>query len=303
MLTSMTGFGRAERTLTPSGRAVVEIRAVNHRFLEIEIRLPEGFQILEEEIRAQVARQLQRGQVRVSASLKASELVSPIEFNLQQARRYMKQLRQMERALGMRNSVTLEQVLSLPQVVKVAEKTHPSDRHRRAIQQAVEQALDRLVQMRRQEGARLQRALLTEIGSFQRWVAKIRRKAPRIHRQAQRRLAKRIGQLLRGTPAHAISSASVLAEAGVLAQAADVSEELARIDSHIRAMTRVAHGEATGPSRKPFSAGRTMDFLAQELQREVNTLGTKLRDPTVVQYVVAMKGQIEKLKEQAANLE
>lgn len=299
----MTGFGRAEVSIPPSGRAVVEIRAVNHRFLEVETRLPEGFQSWEEEVRTRVSRQLRRGQVRVSVSLKGSETLLPVEFNSAQARRYLKQLRQLERALGLRDAVTLELLMGLPQVMTAADREHPSTRQWPRVERAVEQALVHLVRMRRQEGARLQRVLLTEIRTLARLTGKVKRSAPMIHRQAQKKLAKRMETLLQSSPAPAVSRSSVLAEAGTLAQASDVSEELARIDSHLTALTKTAQGEPAGTGPKSSSPGRTIDFLAQELQREVNTLGTKLRNGTVIQCVVAMKGQIEKLREQAANLE
>lgn len=300
MLTSMTGFGRTEVSLLTgrqvSGRVVVEIRSVNHRFLEIETRLPEGFQSLEEEVRALVGRHLRRGQVRVSVSLKWSETLVPVEFSTAQALRYLKQLRALERAVGLRDTVTLEMLIGLPQVMKTADREPPSGKRWRIVRGAVEQALAHLVRMRRQEGARLQRALLAEMGTLAQLSGKIRRRAPVIHRNVQKRLARRIETLLRGSPAPKMSHSAVLAEAGTAAQAADVSEELARIGSHLSALTKAMQASVSNP-------GRTIDFLAQELQREVNTLGTKLRDGAVVHCVVAMKGQIEKLREQAANLE
>lgn len=296
MLASMTGFGRSEAVLPSSGRVVVEIRSVNHRFLEIETRFPEGFQSLEEDVRAMVGRHLRRGQVRVSVSLKWNESLPPVVFDAAQARRYLKQLRRLERTLGLRDAVTMDLLIGLPQVMTAVDRTHPSTRQWPLIERAVEQALARLVRMRRQEGARLQRALLTEIGTLTRLTGKVRRSAPAIHRNAQKRLARRIETLLRGSPAPKINHSTVLAEAGAVAQASDVSEELARIGSHLTALTKAAQAQVSNP-------GRTIDFLAQEMQREVHTLGTKLRDGDIVQCVVAMKGQIEKLREQAANLE
>lgn len=296
MLTSMTGFGRAEAALSPSGRVVAEIRSVNHRFLEMEIRVPEGFQVWEEALKSLVGRQLCRGQVRISIAIKRGETQPPVEFDLPQAGRYLKQLHRLEKGLNLTDAVTLQLLLGLPQVMKAADREHPSARQWPQVARAVEQALARLVRMRRQEGARLQKVLRAEIGTLRRLAAKAQQAAPEVYRQAQKRLAQRMETLLRNTAAPAISRSSVLAEAGVLAQAADVSEELARIDSHLSALSRAASASVSSP-------GRTIDFLAQELQREVNTLGTKLRDTTVVECVVAMKGQIEKLREQAANLE
>ncbi len=303
-LASMTGFGRAEVSIPPSGRIVAEIRSVNHRFLEVETRIPEGFQAWEDDVRVLVGRSLRRGQIRVSVSLKGSEMAPPVEFDAAQAARYLKQLRGLERRLGLKQAVTLEFLLGLPQVIKAADRAHPSARQWPAVEKAIEQALAHLVRMRRREGSRLQRALLSEIAALDRLAAQARRAAPAVFRQAQKRLAKRIDALVRGSAAPAASQSAVLAEAAALAQASDVSEELARIDSHLVALTKAARGETAQTGIKNGSSpGRTIDFLAQELQREVNTLGTKLRDEAVVTCVVAMKGQIEKLREQSANLE
>ena len=305
MITSMTGFGRAEAALPPAGRVVVEIRSVNHRFLEVETRLPEGFQSWEDEIRTRIARRLRRGQVRVSVSLKWSKVLPPVEFNAGQARCYLTQLRKMERTLGLRDAVTLDLLIGLPQVMVAANRTNPSGWQWPRVERVVDQALSQLIRMRQQEGARLQKALLTEIRTLSRFAGQVSRSVPEIHRQAQKRLAQRIETMLRSTQAPAANPAAILAEAGMLVQAADISEELARLDSHLNALTRATQGGIVGAETagKPPSLGRTIDFLAQELQREVNTLGTKLRDSGVIQCVVAMKGQIEKLREQAANLE
>lgn len=305
MITSMTGFGRAEAALPPAGRVAVEIRSVNHRFLEIETRLPEGFQAWEDEVRGLVARRLRRGQVRVAVSLQRNETLPPVEFDAGQARRYLKQLRKLEQSVGLRNAVTLEFLIGLPQVMVAANRTHPAGRQWPWVERAVDQALSQLLRMRQQEGARLQKALLTEIRTLGRFAGKVSRNVPEIQRQAQKRLAQRIETMLRGTRAPGASQAAVLAEAGMLVQASDISEELARLDSHLKALMRVTRGEPIGAEAagKSSGPGRTIDFLAQELQREVNTLGTKLRDSGVIQCVVAMKGQIEKLREQAANLE
>lgn len=288
---------------------MVEIRSVNHRFLEVECRVPEGLQAFEEAIRSQVSGAFRRGQVRVSVSLKATQELPAVELDAAVARRYVAQLRGLKRRLGISGDVTLEMLLGLPQVVSVSERNRvPSARLWAEVRKGVGLALVEAARMRRREGARLQRALERLLRGFVRLHARIRRRAPLVQRQMERRLAQRICVMLRGAgQGQAVSDRrAVLTEAASLVQATDVSEEMDRLESHLEALRHAVRG---GNKRVPqkgsaqSSPGRTIDFLAQELQREVNTLGTKLRDGAVVRAVVDFKGQIEKLREQAANLE
>lgn len=297
MLISMTGFGRAEAPLPPAGRIGVEVRSVNHRFLEVEVRLPEGLQAFEDAARAAIARRIRRGQVRVSVSLQRSAGSSPVVFQTALARRYLQELRRLQRQLKLPGTIGLETVLALPQVVSIAERDPLSAKQWPAVDRAIQQAVSEMIRMRSQEGMRLRRELLRLAGSMERLTAQVRRRVPEFQKQAQKRLAGRVERALRSAaPELAQNPAAILAEAASLIQASDVSEELARLDSHGVALKKTLFDPAA-------SAGRTIDFLAQEMHREVNTLGTKLRDPSVLRCVVAMKGQIEKLREQAANVE
>jgi len=286
----------------------VEIRSVNHRFLEIECRLPEGLQGFEEAIRGKVAAVFRRGQVKVSVSVKGSQEAPEVEFDTALARRYLARLRKLKRRLGVPGDVTLPLLLGLPQIVSVGErKSIPGERLWAGVRKGVDQALEEALRMRRREGGRLQRALERLLYGLARLHAAVRRRAPAVQRQMERRLARRIEMLLRAARQGRAASErnAVLAEAASIVQGSDVSEELDRVDSHLEALRQAIRGRVKGVSQSSAqsSPGRTLDFLAQELQREVNTLGTKLRDNAVVRAVVDFKGQIEKLREQAANLE
>ncbi len=291
MLTSMTGFGRAQVSLPPAGRAVVEIHTLNHRFLEVECRLPDGFQGLEESIRGMVARNIQRGRVRISLILKARIPKIPVVFQADVARQYVSQLRGFQRKLGIPGGVTLEMILALPQVVAAPERDSLPTQAWPLLKSGVSQALTRVVKMRRQEGKHLRQGLSHLIQTLGRLSLKVKHRLPLIQGRLKEKLTSRIQAL-----APAADPRAMVAEVAGFVQATDVSEELARIESHLAALRRAVEGQVDSP-------GRTMDFLAQELHREVNTLGTKLRDGVVVGWVVAMKNQIEKLREQAANVE
>ena len=287
----MTGFGRAEVPCPANGKAVVEIQTLNHRFLEVECRLPEGFQGREEAIRSMVGQAIRRGRVKVSVTLKGRERSAPVVFQAAVARAYTSRLRALQKQLGLSGSVTLEMILGLPQVVTTSDREIPSKRLWVSMKEAVAQALEKVVRMRCQEGARLEKVLDRLVKGLAGLFTRIRGRVPKTQRALEKRLANRIRAIASTAP-----RSTIAAEAASIVQATDVSEELARIESHLSAVRHAVKGLVESP-------GRTIDFLAQELQREVNTLGAKLREGAIVRWVVAMKGQVEKMREQAANVE
>ncbi len=307
MLTSMTGFGRAERSLPLSGTVTVEIRSVNSRFLEVETRMPDGFQPYEDLIRGLVGKKARRGQVRVAVQVRSSTESVPVTFQTETARQYIKQLRAFQKKLGLRGEITLPMVLNLPQVTVSGKTGGLTARQWPDVYRAVDQAAESMMQMRRKEGARLQKTFRKLATDFKAVVLKIKARVPAAERAMQQRLAERVRNALTRvdfstTPA---DRTALLSEAVSIVQSSDVSEELARLDSHLVALQKAIEGQLENGLAKQGqgSVGRTIDFLAQEMQREVNTLGTKLRDPQVTGWVVGLKGQVEKMKEQAANIE
>ena len=291
MLMSMTGFGRSTRILPSAGRAVVEIQTLNHRFLDLECRLPEGFLRLEQPIRAQIAPLIRRGKVRVSVNVRVRRAAAPAVLNDGVARRYAQELRALKKRLKLAGDLTLTEILSLPHVFEAPVSEELLERWAAPVEKGVAEALVSLVRMRRKEGANLERTLKTLQGSMERLYRRISRAVP----AAQRRLSARWEARLRAEVPSA-DPADCVKEAALLIRETDVGEEIARIGSHLTALRRAIDGTSESP-------GRTMDFLAQEFQREVNTLGVKIRDGAISRQVVEMKGLIEKLREQAANVE
>ncbi len=301
----MTGFGRAEATLPRrqggAGRAVVEVRTVNHRFLEVEARLPEGLQAFEENLRQAVGRWIQRGQVRVSVMVRPAEESLPVAFDEGLARSYAGQLRRLQHRLKVKGEITLPMLLNLPRVVTVQEREGAGAEQWPRVEATVQRALQQAVQMRRKEGRRLEKVLRQLARRLEDLTGKIRRQGGQIQADLERRLAARIRVLSRSLPGGRPDPKTVTTEAAALVQSADVREELDRMDSHLAALNAALKGRSS--PGKGTSPGRTIDFLAQELHREVNTLGSKLRDRSLVRWVIEMKGQVEKIREQAANLE
>lgn len=292
MLLSMTGFGRAEVKLPPSGRAVIEIQTLNHKFLEVECRVPDGFQAMEGALRARAATAVRRGRMRISVNLKTGSLKTPATIQMDVARRYVHEINRMKSMLKLAGPITPETILSLPQVVSVgyALEELPAS-WRKAIEQGVAQALAQVVQMRRKEGQRLEKTLQQLEQTLAHLSGRIRQRIPAAQREFKERFMARVKILAPEADAKLLTT-----EAAAMIQGSDVSEEIARIQSHLLALKNAMAGKTESP-------GRTIDFLAQELHREVNTLGSKLREAQITQWVVDLKGQIEKLREQAANIE
>ncbi|MCM8794409.1 MAG: YicC family protein [Candidatus Omnitrophica bacterium] len=291
MLISMTGFGRGEAVSPSLGRVVVEIQTLNHRFLDMEFRLPEGFLALEQALRARVAASIRRGRARIFVNVKSRKESAIAVFQQDVAKRYAVQLKQLQKKAGLSGAVTLETVLTLPHVVTMPSTADLSDQWAGAVGKAAAQALQRLAQMRRKEGGRLEKTLARLAGSLERLKDKTAQRVP----EAQKNLEERIRGRLREEVPQADPEA-LLKEAAVFVRETDVSEELARLQSHLTALKQAISGKADSP-------GRTIDFLAQELQRETNTLGVKVKDAQINRWVVEMKGLIEKIREQAANIE
>lgn len=287
----MTGFGRAQAPAPSGGHVVVEIQTLNHRFLDVECRLPEGFLMLEDLVRTMVGQHIRRGRVKVSLGVKAKKNPSAI-FQADVARRYLQQIQALQRRLKVPGEVTMDLLVGLPQVVAIpqADELVPAE-WAAPVKKGVAAALEHVVQMRRREGQRLQRLLSGILRTMETLSAHVRRQAPIVQKQLAARWRQRIQAM-----APEADPNTVAMQAAAFVQETDVREELDRIGSHLTALRQAVAGRAQNP-------GRTIDFLAQELHREVNTLGSKLRDGTVVQHVVEMKGLVEKLREQAANIE
>lgn len=287
----MTGFGRAEVEILPFGRAVVEIRTLNHRYREIECRLNSGLESFEEPIRKMLGESIRRGQVRILVVFAAQRGKSAALIDEKMARAYCAQLHELKRRLKLKESVSLETILRLPQVVAAPERLIFPEKSWPALKKGIAQALSRVLRMREAEGRRLGRELFSLVEKMESLHREIRRHLPAISQGFEKRLRERIGTLIPSLDPKVLAREAVL-----LVQASDVSEEVQRLGSHLAALRAVLLGAGENP-------GRTVEFLSQELLREVNTLGTKVRENSILHRVVAMKNQIEKIREQAANLE
>jgi uncharacterized protein (TIGR00255 family) len=296
MIRSMTGFGRAE----VRGDALVvtvEARSVNHRHLDVVLRLPRGLSPLELEARRVVTSRLERGRIDVSVQVAAvNGSTQRVVADATLAREYVARARALAAELadlGVTGAVTLEWLLQRPGVVRVeeAESTEAAVPWS-ALEQALARAMDELVERRAAEGERLAqelRGLRAELATI---VETMAARAPAGVARREERLRERLRGLL---GAAGLDESRILTEAAVWADKADIAEELTRLRAHLAELALVL--DKGGP------VGRTLDFLLQELGREVNTVASKADDLELNQAALAGKGVLEKMREQVQNLE
>jgi uncharacterized protein (TIGR00255 family) len=294
MIQSMTGYGRGEVSgdrLT----VTVECKSLNHRHLDLVIKLPRPLGALELDARRMVQAAVQRGRVEVSAALTSPEgaAASEVDVNLPQAREYLAAAQRLGAEAGLPGGPSLEWVLGQPGVLERQDRAAAgAGEAEPLLRQALGQALGDLVARRQAEG----RALAQELHRLREMLAEqahhVAELLPRVATVRAARLRERIQVFLGEIP---VDEGRLAMEAAMLAERADVTEELARLRAHLEQFRALL--EEGG------AVGRTMDFLLQEMHREVNTLGAKSDDLAIAQAVIAAKATVEKLREQVQNVE
>jgi uncharacterized protein (TIGR00255 family) len=296
-LASMTGFGRARGTLSARFAASVVIRSVNHRYLDVQVRtnLREETPELEAAVRAVVSEAIDRGRVTVQLTLERTEpAATAVMVDGRAVISALAQLRRLEEEQGGPQTVELRDVLSLPGLVTVtgAETLLEADEVE-ALEAVVRDATRQFMAMRLEEGARLRGQLAGELAHLTAFLDALEPELGDVRERLLQRLKERIERMV-GTEV-AVDPERLAQEAAILADRADVSEEVVRLRSHFGAFAdRLSKGGAVG---------RTLDFLCQEIHRELNTLGSKCREVGMAERVVEAKTATERLREQVQNLE
>jgi uncharacterized protein (TIGR00255 family) len=290
MVTSMTGFGRGTAE-GPDGPVTVEIRTVNNRFLDVAVRGAPQATRLEERIRERIRTRMERGKISVAVTTESAAPAAPV-LNLERARGYVEALRELAAATGVSGEPDLAILTAFRDVFTSPPEQVDEETDWRGIGPALEAALEACTAMRRREGEALAADLEKRIEHLAEGLAEVERLAPERTRAYAQRLRERIAELLNGTP----SDRERLEQELVLyADRIDVSEECTRLHSHLAQFREAMAGSD--------SAGRTLNFLLQEMHREVNTVGSKANDAEMTRVVVAMKEELEKIREQVQNIE
>ena len=289
---SMTGYGRAAKPV-PSGTVSVELRSTNHRYLEVDSRLPNGLTALQGRLAELIRGRLRRGRIEASVSVQLDRGdARRVVFDEELLRRYHAALVDVKGRFGLKGELTLDQLLALPQAVTVSEERVPAEQLQGPILAAAGAAIEELVRARRREGAKLVRDIRKQLQTIEQQARLVKRRMPKAFEEQRKRLRQRLKELL---GAGSGCSPSQLEQAAALAKEADINEELVRLESHL--------GYVRQALAKGQLVGKRLDFIAQELMRETNTMGAKVNDPGAAQHVVEIKGCIEKIREQVQNLE
>jgi uncharacterized protein (TIGR00255 family) len=290
---SMTGCGRGE-CVQDGFKITVEVQSINRKQADIQMDLPRDLEVLETSVRNTIHQAISRGRLTVKVLLHAPTGRNSARMHLNRplARAYTQELRRLASELKLEGDVSLDHIIRAPGVFQTDEQLVQAEDFWPAVRKALQQALKALLKMRAQEGAHLAKDLSGRIRVMRQATTAIGKRAPRVAEQYRRQLMQRIQNA--GLEI-SIDDDRLLKEVVLFADRADISEELTRLRSHFQQFADLAK------SRAPV--GRTLDFLAQEMNREINTIGSKANDGQISHAVVAFKAELEKFREQAQNVE
>jgi len=289
---SMTGFGRGEAA-GDFGRIVVEMKAVNHRFSEVVFRMPRQFNAMEDPARKLVLTRVSRGRVDVFVQYEAAAKARGVKVDKELAIAYYSALKELAEGIGSNSELSLDTLAKLPDVLSVAEGEVTADDLWPLLETALTQSLESLLAMREREGA----ALVVDVQSRLRVMEELATAAavrnPQVVEEYRAKLHKRLTELL--PQGHAVDPVRLAQEVAIFADRSDITEEIQRLGSHVAQFRQTL--------REGDSIGRKLDFLVQEVGREVNTIGSKANDAAITSKVVEAKGELEKIREQVQNIE
>ena len=300
MLKSMTGFGRAE--VSEGDRKVtVEMKSVNHRYLELGIKVPRKLNFLEGSVRNEMKKFVSRGKVDVFISYenlgKGDEC---IRYNSMLAKEYFDCYEQISRELGLENDVKTSYIMRSPDVITIENAQDDEEAIEALVIKAIDEAVIKLIETREEEGKRLQVDLISKLDGMIENVKFITEKSPVIVAEYKEKITNKIHELLEDNQ---IDESRIAQEVTVFADKVCVDEELVRLDSHIKAMKEALIKAMREDLIKGGTVGRRLDFIAQEMNREANTTLSKTSDSEISDHAIMLKTDIEKVREQIQNIE
>lgn len=292
MLKSMTGYGRNE-AIVGTKKITVEVKSVNHRFTDYNIKVPRQYGFLEERMRLKISKAVARGKIDIYVNIEAcGEADKIVNVNEELAKNYIEALNGISEKFGLENDVTTSVIASFPDIFRYEPKRDDEEELWQAVSEVADTAIAAFGNMREREGSRIEKDLRDRIDYMRSLAEKIDERSPQIVAEYKEKLYAKINELLEGRD---IDDARVLTEVAIFADKVAVNEEIVRLASHYDEFdTIMSSGEP---------AGRKLDFLIQEINREVNTIGSKASDLETAKMVVRLKGEIEKLREQVQNIE
>ena len=293
MIRSMTSFGRSSSEEGQKRVFTVEMKSVNSRYLDVNIRMPKTLISLEEEIRKMISNSLNRGKVDVFINLKNyndGSGIPKVDINLAQG--YLECLKEIEAKLGVKNDVSVMQIARFPEVITVVEEEDKIEEVWQELKPLINDSLDMMIGMREVEGNKLKEDILFKISAIEELVSKVEEFADTIPKAFKVKLDERVKELLGNVD---IDESRIAMEVCMLADKATVDEEIIRLRSHINQVRE------TLTLKEPV--GRKLDFIVQEMNRETNTIGSKSSDIQMTNIVIDIKNILEKIREQVQNIE
>ena len=288
---SMTGCGTG-RVQRDGWEVTADLKTVNHRFLDLSMRLPRNIAFLEQTVREETGKVLKRGHVDVFLTVRNTEY-SGVEITVDQelARQYWEAGKSLFEAVGTDNDLSVSKLLSMEGVTTLTEKEMDQELVSALCAEAVAQAAEQVASMREKEGAHLKEDLRVHLANATVLRGKILGRAPDVVSEYRERLESRLKNMI----ADGVDPQRLAQEVAIMADRCAIDEELARLESHLHQMETYLEAEG--------EIGKKMDFLIQEMNRETNTIGSKAQDGEIAQWVVDLKSEIEKLREQIQNVE
>lgn len=296
MVKSMTGYGRGEY-IGEKKSITVEIKAVNHRYCDVYVKMPRRYSFAEERIKSDVRDALKRGKIEVLVTVDSfGESENDIRLNEDVARKYYRALKALEETfeLDQKGGVTLGMLAGMPDVIKAVPAEEDEEALLHSLGVATEIALQNIINMRAAEGERLAKDILMRADIIEEIKDKIKERAPEIGKEYADKFRERVNELLEGKLE--VPEERVLVEAAVFADKANITEELVRLESHIQQLRNFFDTEEE-------TVGKKIDFLIQEMNREANTIGSKSNDTEITSWMLDLKAEIEKIREQVQNIE
>ncbi len=293
MIKSMTAYGRAEYTLgdTPF---ISEIKTVNNRYRDIILRISKNFQVLDKELRSIISAGIKRGRIEASIQMEhgSEENSYSLELNEPLVNSYFKIFNQLAEQFGLDHKIRIESLCQMRDVILFRPETVEVDKVKPGFQEVLRQALDSLDAMKIKEGEAIEADFVMRLDILEKHVHEVEKRAPDLVEEYRKRLKDNIERMLKGV---AIDEARLAQEVALFAEKSDITEEIVRLRSHLKQFREYISLDD--------AVGRRLDFLIQEMNREVNTIGSKASDTFISKVVVEMKAEVEKLREQVQNVE
>ncbi len=294
MVQSMTGFGRYEAS-DDTTKILVEIKAVNHRYLDFNIKMPRQFYLFESRIRSLMKEYASRGKIDLYISCENfSEDSGTLRYNSALAGEYMQYFRQMREEFGLPDDMTVSRLASFPDVLTREHGEEDADSLWPLLEEALRGAAERFAEQKTREGEKLRADILQKLVGMEQMVSVVEERSPQVVEDYRIRLEAKMRELLEGAE---VDDTRLMTEVAAFSDKTCVDEETVRLRSHIEGMRRTLSDETRD------SVGRRLDFLAQEMNREANTILSKCNDREVSSTAIGLKTEIEKIREQVQNIE